>query len=278
MPGTLYVVSTPIGNLEDTTFRSIRVLGEVAAIACEDTRTTRRLLDHYGIKTPCVSYHEHNEAARSPELVERMESGESLALVTDAGTPVVSDPGFRLVSLAAKRGIPVVPIPGPSAVTAALAVSALPPDRFLFCGFPPRKPGERRRFLEESGGAGATMVFYEAPHRVLETLQDMVELLADPEVAVARELTKIHEEVLRGKASEVMAELRGRESVRGEFTIVVEAPRRRDATDGLPLHDALAELEAQGVPRMDAIKALAKARGLPKREVYRQLEAGPKSV
>jgi 16S rRNA (cytidine1402-2'-O)-methyltransferase len=270
MAGNLYIVSTPIGNLSDFTWRAVETLRSVAIIACEDTRQTRKLLDHYGLSTPLVSYHEHNEAERAAELAARMESGDSVALVSDAGTPLVSDPGYRIVRAAVERGIRVVPIPGASALLAALAASGLPTDSFHFGGFLPRKAGERRRMLEALAGTASTLAFYEAPHRVVESLRDIEEVLGDPPVAAARELTKIHEEFLRGKASEVREELEGRSAVRGEFTLLVgKAARRTAVEDPVALVRAL---EREGLSRMDAIKAAARQLGLAKREVYAAVE------
>lgn len=268
---TLFIVATPIGNLGDITYRAVDTLRGAAVIACEDTRHTRKLLTHFAISTPTVSLHEHNEAARTAELLARLEAGESVALVSDAGTPLVSDPGFRLVREAAARGIRVTPVPGASALLAALAGAGLPTDAFRFCGFLPRKQGERRKLLEALAGESATLIFYEAPHRVLESLADIAEVRGDPEVAAARELTKLHEEFIRGKASEVRAALSARGAARGEFTLVVgAAPTSAEAPADIA--GAVSALEAQGVSRMEAIKQVARERGLPKREVYAQVE------
>src|SRR6266852_5445816 len=198
MSGTLYLVATPIGNLEDITHRAVRILREVDLIACEDTRHTRRLLDHYGIARPVTSYHEHNETARAEELVARLAAGTNLALVSDAGMPLVSDPGYRVVAAAVRAGIPVVPVPGASALVAALAASGLPTDSFYFVGFLSAKSGQRARALEAVRDQTATLVFYEAPHRILDALEDVERILGPRQVVVARELTKVHEEFLRG--------------------------------------------------------------------------------
>ncbi|MFB3828361.1 MAG: 16S rRNA (cytidine(1402)-2'-O)-methyltransferase [Bryobacteraceae bacterium] len=263
----LYIVATPIGNLEDLTFRAVRVLKEASVIACEDTRQTRKLLDHYGIAAPTISYHEHNEAARAGELAARMESGETVALVSDAGMPLVSDPGYRLVRAALERGIPVQAIPGPSAALTALAASGLPADAFHFAGFLPPKKSQRRKALEALAGDPATLIFYEAPHRILETLLDIEETLGPRPVVVARELTKIHEEFLRGTAARIREVLAGRESVKGEITLLVgKAPA--PPPDDTPIGQAVEEAMRGGLSRMDAIKAVARRRGLPKREVY----------
>ena len=270
MPGTLYIVATPIGNLEDITYRAVRVLREASLIACEDTRQTRKLLDHYGIGKPTVSYHEHNETERAQELVARMLAGESVALVTDAGTPLVSDPGYRLVNAAIRNEIPVQPIPGPSAALAALAGAGLPTDAFHFAGFLPHKPGARSKLLEALAGEQATVVFYEAPHRILEALEAIEEALGDRPVVVARELTKIHEEFLRGTAREVRERLASRDAVKGEFTILI-AKATQPPPDDTPMDEAVEALVREGAPRMDAIKQVARRRGLSKREVYDQI-------
>ena len=265
----LYVVSTPIGNLEDITMRAVRILKEVALIACEDTRQTRKLLDHYGIATKAISYHDHNEQPRSAELVERLQAGESIALVSDAGTPLISDPGYRLVTAAIAAGIPVVPIPGASAALGALAAAGLATDAFRFCGFLPPKSGQRRKALEAVRGEDCTLIFYEAPHRILEALGDVEAVYGSRPVVVARELTKLHEEFLRGSAAEVRAALASRPAVKGEITLLIgkgalEAP-------SVPIEEAVEALERQGVPRMDAIKQVARERGLSKRDVYKQI-------
>jgi 16S rRNA (cytidine1402-2'-O)-methyltransferase len=268
--GTLYLVATPIGNLEDITLRALRVLGEADVIACEDTRHTRKLLDHYGISKPTLSYHEHNEAARAAELVERLAAGASIALVSDAGTPLLSDPGYRVVAAAIESGIAVVPIPGPSAALGALAASGLATDSFRFCGFLPPKSGARRKLLEELRRENCTLIFYEAPHRILDALSDVAAVLGSRPVVAARELTKLHEEFLRGTAAEVRDRLATRDSVKGEFTLLIDtAPAVVE--DATPLEEAVRALEQQGVPRMDAIKQVARARGLSKRNVYREV-------
>lgn len=266
----LYLVATPIGNLEDITYRAVRVLSEADLIACEDTRQTRKLLDHYGIAKPTVSYHEHNETERAPELVERILAGAAVALVSDAGMPLVSDPGYRLVRAAVEAGVPVVPIPGPSASLAALAASGLPTDAFHFAGFLPPKPIQRAKLLESLADEPATLIFYEAPHRVLEALQAIEETLGERPVVVAREVTKFHEEFLRGTAAEIRARLESRDSVKGEMTILV-GKATGPIPDDRPLEQAVEELVSAGVPRMDAIKQVARRRGLSKRQVYDQL-------
>jgi 16S rRNA (cytidine1402-2'-O)-methyltransferase len=268
--GTLFIVSTPIGNLEDITFRAVRVLKESHTIACEDTRQTRKLLDHFGITTPLTSYHDHNEDTRAIELVGKMRAGSDVALVSDAGTPLVSDPGYRIVTAAIEAGIPVVPIPGPSAMLAALAASGLPTDQFRFAGFLPAKSTQRRKVLEGVREEMGTVIFYEGPHRILEALEDVEATLGNRYIVVARELTKLHEEFLRGSAAEVRAQLASRPAVKGEITLLIAKASEPVATDQ-SVEDAVKELEQQGVSRMDAIKRVARARGVGKREVYRRL-------
>ncbi len=270
MPGRLYLVATPIGNLEDITYRAVRLLGEVDVIACEDTRQTRKLLDHYGISKPTICYHEHNEAPRAAELAERLRAGATVALVSDAGMPLVSDPGYRLVRAAIEAGIPVEPVPGPSAALAALAASGLPTAAFHFVGFLPAKSGQRSRALESLREESATLIFYEAPHRVLEALDAIADVLGPRPVVAARELTKVHEEFVRGTAAEVRAQLAARGSVKGEFTLLV-GKAVAPAPDDTPAGEAVEELVRAGAARMDAIKQVARRRGLSKREIYEQV-------
>jgi 16S rRNA (cytidine1402-2'-O)-methyltransferase len=275
----LYLVATPIGNLEDITLRALRVLKEVDLIACEDTRQTQKLLNHYAIATRTTSYHEHNEAERAAELVKRMQDGVSVALVTDAGMPGISDPGYRLIVLAIQHGLPVVPVPGASAFLAALVASGLPTDSFHFNGFLPAKRGERRATLEQIKNSSRTQVFYEAPHRIVETLTDVVEVLGGVRnVAIARELTKLHEEFLRGNASEVLENLKSRESVKGEITLLIgkadsenahaaaDAPIRR-----LTVRQRVQQIMAEEkIDEKAALKKAAKERGVSKSEAYRE--------
>src|SRR5882724_2469216 len=271
MSGVLYLVATPIGNLEDITFRAVRTLREVDLIACEDTRHTRHLLDHYEIARPLISYHEHNESARAEELVTKLLAGTNVALVSDAGMPLVSDPGYRLAAAAIDAGISVVPIPGPSAVITALAAAGLPTDAFYFGGFLPAKSGQRARALESLRDQTATLVFYEAPHRIIETLSDVEKILGSRPVVVARELTKLHEEFLRGTPAEIRAALESRPSVKGEITLLIGKPV--DAPpDTTSVDEAVDAYIHAGMSRMDAIKEVARTRGLSKREVYRQTQ------
>lgn len=278
--GVLYVVGTPIGNLEDISLRALRVLKEVDVIACEDTRQTRKLLDHYGIATRTVSYHEHNEARQAGEIVERLKSGTNAALVSDAGMPGVSDPGYRVINLALASGIAVVPVPGPAAFVAALAGSGLPTDSFQFRGFLPAKAGQRREALAQLRGSGETQIFYEAPHRLLETLQDVVEILgAERRLVIARELTKLHEEFVRGTASEVLRTFQQREGgVRGEITVLLgKAEEVKTASLDQPnIRKRLREIESeQKLDEKSALKVLAKELGVSKSEAYRRLQRSP---
>ncbi|MEO7649811.1 MAG: 16S rRNA (cytidine(1402)-2'-O)-methyltransferase [Bryobacteraceae bacterium] len=268
MPGTLYLVATPIGNLEDITYRAVRVLKECDLIACEDTRHTRKLLEHYGISRPVVSYHEHNEMERAEELAAKLVAGENIALVSDAGMPLVADPGYRLVKAAIAANVSVHPIPGPSALVAALAASGLGTDEFHFAGFLPSKPGQRAKALQALEEEEATLVFYEAPHRLLETLEEIERVLPGRPVVVAREMTKLHEEFLRGTAVEIRERLAARGDVKGEITVLV-GKRTAPLPDDTPLTEAVDELIRAGIGRMDAIKAVARRRGLSKRDVYR---------
>jgi 16S rRNA (cytidine1402-2'-O)-methyltransferase len=271
LPAPLYLVATPIGNLEDITLRAIRILrDEASRIACEDTRQTQKLIDHFGIRKPLLSYHEHNEQSRTPELVGYLKSGESIALVSDAGTPLVSDPGFRLVVSAIREGISVVPVPGVSAALTALSASGLPTDDFRFVGFLPAKSGARRRFLEELKDERSTTIAYESPHRILEALDDIESTMGPRQVVVARELTKLYEEFVRGTAGEVRRTLQSRPSIKGEITLLIGRPEETTA-EGDPLAE-VKTLEAAGMSRMEALKSVAKRFGMGKRDLYRMLE------
>ncbi len=272
MPGCLFIVATPIGNLEDISARALRTLREADRIACEDTRHTRKLLDHYGIDRPMVSFHEHNEKDRTAELIERIRGGEQIALVSDAGTPLISDPGYRIVEAATREGIQVVTIPGPSAVIAALAASGLTTDSFYFGGFLPVKQGQRRRALETLGELDCVLIWYEAPHRLVEALEDVAYVLPEREVVVARELTKMHEEFARGTAADLAADFRGRTAVKGEITLLIGKPADRGVTEAEEAPAVFRRHLAMGLSRMDAMKATARECGLSKREVYKVIE------
>ena len=276
---SLYLVATPIGNLEDITLRALRVLKEVDLIACEDTRQTLKLLSHYDIKTRLVSYHEHNEMTQAAELVVDLEGGAKIALVTDAGMPGISDPGFRLIALAIRHHVPVVPIPGASAFLAALVASGLPTDSFRFSGFLPSKSGQRRKLLESVKDSPRTQVFYEAPHRLLETLAEVVELLGnDRHVVVAREVTKLHEEFLRGRAKEILEQLKARGDVKGEITLLIakaEEGATPSASESISIAQRVREIMAsEKADEKTALKKIAKERGIGKSEAYREWQRG----
>jgi 16S rRNA (cytidine1402-2'-O)-methyltransferase len=272
---SLYLVATPIGNLEDITLRALRVLKEVDLIACEDTRQTLKLLSHYGIQTRLVSYHEHNEMTKAAELIVDLEGGAKIALVTDAGMPGISDPGFRLIALAIRHHVPVIPIPGASAFLAALVASGLPTDSFRFSGFLPSKSGQRRKLLETIRESPRTQVFYEAPHRLLETLADVAEILGNGRhVVVAREVTKLHEEFLRGRAAEVLAQLKSRGDVKGEITLLIAkaeegAPSSPSETVSI-VRRVKQIMSDEKVDEKAALKKVAKERGIGKSEAYRE--------
>jgi 16S rRNA (cytidine1402-2'-O)-methyltransferase len=277
-PGpTLYLVATPIGNLEDITLRALRVLKGVDLIACEDTRQTQKLLNHYGVTTRSVSYHEHNEMTRAAELIVDLEQGTRIALVTDAGMPGISDPGFRLITLAIRHRVPVVPIPGASAYLAALVASGLPTDSFRFSGFLPAKRGERRTVLESIKASPRTQVFYEAPHRVVETVEDIAEVLGqERHIVIAREVTKLHEEFLRGRAREVLETLKARGEVKGEITLLIgkaEETAQTATSNRASVRHRLEQIMAEeSVDEKTALKKVAKEMGVSKSEAYRELQ------
>jgi len=276
MPGTLYVVSTPIGNLEDVTHRAIRILGEVDLIACEDTRHTRKLLQRYGITTKTISYHEHNEQDRSEELVQKLIQGTNLAVVSDAGTPGISDPGFRLVRLAIAKGLSIVSVPGPSALVTALVASGLPTDEFFFGGFLPARSGARQTRLNSLRSVPGTLIFYEAPHRLAATLKDAYEILGEREAVVARELTKLHEEIQRGRLSELASRFPTAESARGEIVLIIDRNVIQGETKTAPSVgiEALVEtFENNGLDHRAALKKAARELGLSRAEAYRRLVA-----
>jgi 16S rRNA (cytidine1402-2'-O)-methyltransferase len=280
MPGTLFVVATPIGNLEDITVRALRVLREVTLIAAEDTRRTAQLLARHAIATPTTSLHEHNETGKSGALIERMQRGESVALVSDAGTPTVSDPGSVLIRTAIEAGLRVEPVPGPSAVLAALAASGLPTDSFAFLGFPPTRSKDRKKWFERAKMIRGTIIFFEAPHRIQATLHDVHRELGDCQAAIGRELTKVHEEFVRGPISRLATTV---SESRGEFTVVLNISHMTDS--GQPLSAANDTIVAEfgvmtntsGVTRRKAINVLARRHGLAPNRVYEILEVAKKS-
>jgi 16S rRNA (cytidine1402-2'-O)-methyltransferase len=273
-PG-LYLVGTPIGNLEDITLRAIRVLKQADLIACEDTRQTQKLLNHFGIEKPTVSYHLHNEASRAEELLERLAQGARIAVVSDAGTPTISDPGFRLLSLAIERGFPVVPVPGPAAFVTALVSSGLPVESFSFSGFLPSKGGARRREFERIRRSLHTEIFYETPHRIREALEETVATLGPGRrLVVARELTKIHEEFLRGTAAEVLAIVKSRGELKGEIVLLIGPAQDEAHPLAVSVHYRIYQLI--GKEKLDekaALKRVAKERGISKSEAYREWQA-----
>jgi 16S rRNA (cytidine1402-2'-O)-methyltransferase len=278
--GTLYLISTPIGNLEDLTRRALRLLAEVDLVACEDTRHTRKLLDHYGIRTKTISYHEHNERERADELAVRLVAGESIALVSDAGTPAVSDPGYRLVRAAIERGARIVPVPGATAFVAALTASGLPTDEFFFGGFLPARSVARRARLSQLRALPATLVFYEAPHRIVDTLRDAHDVLGEREAAVARELTKLHEEIARGRLSELIEKFSGNHAARGEMVLVIDRTviADADADQAASQTESISTLVAayerdEGLDHRAALKRAARQLGLSRDEAYRRLVA-----
>jgi 16S rRNA (cytidine1402-2'-O)-methyltransferase len=271
MLAALYIVATPLGNLEDITLRALRILRSVDLIACEDTRHTHKLLHHFDIQTKTTSYHEHNEAERAQQLAAEIASGRSVALVSDAGTPGINDPGYRVVQAAIAAAVPVVPVPGPVAAINALVASGLPTNDFYYGGFLPARAGERRTLLEISAARRETLIFYEAPHRLLESLSDIFELLgAQRRISIARELTKIHEEFLRGSVSEVSQLLRQRGEVRGEITLVIAGATSAAQPPPRTLAARMRELMSAGEDEKSALKTAAKEFGLGKSEAYRE--------
>jgi 16S rRNA (cytidine1402-2'-O)-methyltransferase len=273
MSGTLYLVSTPIGNLEDITLRALRILKEASLIACEDTRQTAKLLRHYGISTPTISCHEHNEKERAEQLIARLLAGESIALVSDAGTPLLSDPGSVLTEKAISSGIPVVPVPGPSALLAAISASGLSTDEFLFVGFLPSRRSQRRKKLSELAAVKSALAFYESPHRMAETLADALEILGPRRAVAARELTKIHEQFLRGSLAELYDLFKSRE-FRGEMALIIEgAGETLEAPASLSIRAAVEEkMQKENLDKMSALKAVARSLGIGKSEAYRRLQ------
>jgi 16S rRNA (cytidine1402-2'-O)-methyltransferase len=277
----LYLVGTPIGNLEDVSLRALRLLKEVSLIACEDTRQTAKLLNHYGITTRTISYHEHNELTRSAELIMHMEQGHSIALVTDAGMPGVSDPGYRLASLAIRHRIPVVPVPGASAFLSALVASGLPTDTFTFHGFLPAKLGARRKVLEMIAASPWTQIFYEAPHRLLGSLEEIVDVLGPARrVVVAREVTKLHEEFVRSTSAEVLESFKSRDEIRGEITLLIGRAEESAGVAAVAKKTARVRvrelMKAEELDEKEAMKRVAKEMGISKSDVYREMQKNGK--
>lgn len=275
MPGTLYLVATPIGNLQDISERALQTLREVDLIACEDTRHTGKLLKHFDIKSKLVSYHEHNETTRAEELAELLKKGKQIAVVSDAGTPGIADPSFRIVNKAHSVGAKVVAIPGAAAFVSALVVSGLPTDSFFFGGFLPSKKNERRKRLEETRAIPATLIFYETPHRLGKSLADCAEILGNRETAIVRELTKLHEEIIKGKLND-LAERFLNETVKGEIVLVIDrltSSEFRVSSSEL-LVEKITELEAEGIDHKKALKLAAKEFGVSRSQAYRIWQSG----
>ena len=279
MSGTLYLVATPIGNLADITHRALQILKDVDLIACEDTRHTHKLLQHYGITTKTISYHEHNEQQRTPQLVDQLKQGSDIAVVSDAGTPSISDPGFRLVRAAIENDVPVVPVPGPSAVISALIAAGLPTDEFFFAGFLPSRSNARRTRLSELRAVPGTLIFYEAPHRLATTLKDAYEILGEREAAVARELTKLHEEIKRGRLSELASYFEDSDKTRGEIVVLIDRNVIGETT--VKTESSVAALvdrfEQDGMDHRAALKKAARELGLSRAEAYRRLVSHKKA-
>jgi len=274
MAGTLYLVATPIGNLADITHRALQVLKDVDLIACEDTRHTHKLLHHYGITTKTISYHEHNEQRRTAELIDLLKQGSDIAVVSDAGTPSISDPGFRLVRAAIESDLPVVPVPGPSAVISALIAAGLPTDEFFFAGFLPSRSNARRARLNELRSVPGTLIFYEAPHRLSSTLKDAYEVLGEREAVVARELTKLHEEIRRGRLSDLAEHYANAENPRGEIVVLIDRNVIGEAREtGSSVTALVEQFEQDGLDHRAALKKAARELGLSRAEAYRKLIA-----
>jgi len=276
MPGTLYLVATPIGNLADITHRALQILRDVDLIACEDTRHTRKLLQHYAIDKKTVSYHEHNEQQRAAELIELLKQGSNVAVVSDAGTPAISDPGFRLVRAAIASAISVVPVPGPSALISALIAAGLPTDEFFFGGFLPARASARRARFSELRAVPGTLIFYEAPHRLAASLKDAYEILGEREAVVARELTKLHEEIRRGRLSELAAHYSNTEQPRGEIVLLIDRTVLNEAAGepaNVKISSLVEQFEAAGLDHRAALKKAARELRLSRAEAYRRLLA-----
>ncbi len=271
MSSKLYIVSTPIGNLEDITLRALNILKQVDLIACEDTRTTRKLLSRYQILKPLTSYHEHNEIEKAKELLSMLQEGHSIALVTDAGTPGVSDPGYRIVKLASENGVQIFSVPGPSAAIAALSISGLPTSGFTFLGFPPKQKKRLIEYLERIKDYPETLVFYESPRRVIKTLESMAEVFGERNASLGREITKMYEETLRGTLSEIVTTLKSRDNLKGEFTLVIEGNSQdKGEFDSETIDDLLLYFKKEGVSLKDAVKQVAVDSGVSKSKIYRK--------
>lgn len=275
--GILYICGTPIGNLEDITLRALKILKEVNLIAAEDTRHTLKLLNHYQINTKITSYYEYNKFKKAPYLVEILKKGQDIALVSDAGMPGISDPGYVLIDLALKNNIKIIPIPGVSALITALVVSGLPTDKFVFEGFLPRKIKERKRYFKSIENEERTIIFYETPHRLKRALKDMLEILGDRKVVLARELTKMYEEIIRGKLSQILSKIDSKE-IKGEITLIVQGGIKKKENDSLDflkdeciMQEYLKKLKNQGYSNKDIIKIAQEKLNIPKNLIYKKL-------
>lgn len=271
--GILYVVATPIGNLEDITYRAVKILGSVDIIAAEDTRNTARLLSFYEIHTRLISYHDHNEDIRSEYIIELIQSGQSVALVSDAGTPLVSDPGYRVVEAASSRGIKIVPVPGPSSMLAALSVSGLPVERFVFMGFSPRSSGKRKAFIEEAGKLPCSAVYFESPHRIIDLLKDILSVSGDRPAVVARELTKMYEEIIRGSVSELIEILEKRDIIKGEIVLVTgpSEEKHEAVINAEDIEHQILQLIESGMKTSVVAKTVSEKTGIPRQEIYSRI-------
>lgn len=267
--GTLYIVSTPIGNLEDITLRALRILKDVRIVAAEDTRHTQKLLHHYDIHTPQTSYHDHNKEEKSEVLISRLKEGNDVALVSDAGTPGISDPGYYLINRAIEEGIKVTPIPGPTASIAALSISGLPTDSFVFEGFLPAKRITRQKSLKVLAAERRTLILFEAPHRLLSALRDILEIFGDRRIVLTRELTKVFEEVIRGRVSGVISEVE-KKKIKGELTLIIEGAKEKKVNDDINLHAYLKMLLENGLSLKDAVSKASRDLNIPKNRVYKE--------
>lgn len=271
MSSKLYIVSTPIGNLEDITLRALNVLKEVDLIACEDTRTSKKLLSRYQIEKPLTSYHKHNEIEKAKELLSMLQGGKNIALITDAGTPGVSDPGFRIVKLASQSGIKVIPIPGASAAIAALSISGLPTSSFTFLGFPPKQNKKLIELLDRIKDRPETLIFYESPKRIVKTLEAMTEVLGERNISISREITKMYEETLRGSFSDLINNLKSRESIKGEFVLLVEGNAEDSQKfDSETVDEVLLHLKKEGYTLKDAVSQITADSGISKSKIYKK--------
>ncbi len=271
MSSKLYIVSTPIGNLDDITFRAIKILKEVDLIACEDTRTTKKLLSRFQIQKQLTSYHEHNEVKKAAELLSILKEGKSIALVSDAGTPGISDPGYRIVKLASEKGVQVIPVPGASAALAALSVSGFPTSSFTFLGFLPKQNKKLTEYLETIKDRPETLIFYESPKRVIKTLEAMSEVFGERNVSVSREITKMYEETLRGALPEVISNLKSRDTIKGEIVLIVEGnPEDEKIFDSETIDKVLKHLKKEGHTLKDAVKQITSDSGMSKSVVYKK--------